>query len=170
MNLVTATPINDTRIGVLVQLGVDADIAALDLEMVKLKLQDADEGVGWTREQCDSAEVEYKRFLHLNRHYPDEPIVPNKIMDTMWHFHILDTRRYVADSDAIFGGYFHHFPHFGMRGDQDKANLVRSFERTKEIYEQAFGERMSRTSGANDCRHDCRGRCWHACSSVDARS
>ena len=40
------------------------------LEMVKMKMQETDEGEGWTIAQCESAEIEYKRFLHLNFLFP----------------------------------------------------------------------------------------------------
>ena len=145
------------------RLGLDHDIAAVDLEMVKMKLRDPDDGAGWTEEQCESAELEYKRFLHLNRKHVGVAIVPNKIMDMMWHFHILDTRRYALDSERLFGGYFHHFPYFGMRGREDEENLRRAFDATQRLYGREFGEPMVRDE-AHACWHDCSGRCSHACS------
>ena len=161
-------PISAERIEFLAAKGVEADIAALDLEMVKLKLADPDEGAGWSTAQCEDAEVEYKRYLTLCRQYPHPrfSIVPNKVMDTMWHYHILDTRAYCRDSERVFGGYFHHFPYFGMRGDEDERNLASAFESTKGFYEKSFGERMDR-SEANKCWHDCQNRCWHACKEED---
>ena len=86
----------------------------------------------------------------------------NKIMDNMWHFHILDTRAYVKDCDAVFGHYLHHYPYFGMRGEQDAANLKNSFELTKVKYEEAFNEPMVRDEQMK-CWHDCENRCWHKC-------
>jgi hypothetical protein len=169
MNLHTPDPITPVRVAQLCAYGIEPDIAAVDLEMVKLKLREPEEGVAWTSEQCESAEVEYKRFLHLNRVHRDSAVVPNKIMDTMWHFHILDTRRYVTDTARLFGGYFHHYPYFGMRGEEDAQNLARAFQQTQERYATAFGEDMSRAD-ANSCWHDCSGRCWHACSNIDAVS
>lgn len=139
-------------------------IAEIDLEMVKMKLQDAEEGKGWTIDQCEDAEIEYKRFLHLNKKYPNKSIVPNTIMDTFWHYHILDTRAYFKDSDKMFGYYFHHFPYFGMRGKEDEQNLTTSFEETKKVYEKEFGEPMLR-EGSSKCWHSCQSRCWHKCSS-----
>ena len=124
-SLVVPDPIRTERIGFLVSRGIDSDIAEIDLEMVKMKMTDPDEGAGWTVEQCDDAEVEYKRFLALCRKfpYPTYSIVPNKIMDMMWHYHILDTRAYCRDCDKVFGRYFHHFPYFGMRGDERRARV-----------------------------------------------
>lgn len=161
-------PITPERISELVTRGIDPNVAALDLSMVKMKLADPEEGKGWSAEQCDDAEVEYKRFLTLNLLYP-RSIVPTTVMDTMWHYHILDTRAYHRDSERIFGGYFHHFPYFGMRGAEDEQNLARSFENTSQLYEKTFGEPIVR-AGHSSCWHDCQSRCWHACSSKDKES
>jgi len=51
------------------------DIIAVDFTMIKLKLQDTEEGKGWTVEKCDETETEYKRFLALKRTYPGKEIV-----------------------------------------------------------------------------------------------
>ncbi|MCB9047403.1 MAG: hypothetical protein H6550_14820 [Chitinophagales bacterium] len=40
-------------------------IENLDLNNVKMKLMDPEEGQGWTESQCNIAEKEYKRFLNL---------------------------------------------------------------------------------------------------------
>lgn len=166
--LTLPSPISKQRIRFLVSKGVDSDIAELDMEMVKMKLAEPDEGADWSVEQCEDAEVEYKRYLTLCRKfpYPEYSIVPNKIMDTMWHYHILDTRAYCRDSDKVFGGYFHHFPYFGMRGEQDERNLCGAFGDTKGYYERTFGEKMDRAD-MQKCWNDCQGRCWHACSNED---
>jgi len=156
-------PITTERISELIhERKTDPTVAAIDLSMVKMKLQDPDEGLGWTVEQCESAEIEYKRYLHLCKVH-GKGIVPNKIQDQMWHYHILDTRAYHKDCEELFGYYMHHFPYFGMRGEEDAKNLENSFYKTKELYEQAFGEPMSRDEQMK-CWHDCQNRCWNACS------
>ena len=158
-------PISDERIAELEARGVDPDVAALDLSMVKMKLQEPDEGKGWTRAECDEAELEYKRYLTLNIRYEDKAIVPTGQIDTIWHYHILDTRAYHRDCEQVFGEYFHHFPYFGMRGEEDAENLDQAFFETAALYEQDFGESMVRNQEvATDCGHDSQGRCWHACS------
>ncbi|MBF2754056.1 MAG: hypothetical protein ISN29_02185 [Gammaproteobacteria bacterium AqS3] len=157
-------PISPERVRFLIDKGIDAAIAGIDLEMVKMKLAEPGEGIGWSPAQCEDAEIEYKRYLTLCVHYPhpDYSIVPNKIMDTMWHYHILDTRAYCRDCDRVFGGYFHHYPYFGLRGDDDERALKAAFEDTKTRYGKLFGEPMCR-GGESDCWHDCEDRCWHAC-------
>ena len=166
--LVKPTPISVERISYLInEKGISPEISAIDLEMIKMKMSLPDEGEGWTKEQCEDAEVEYKRFLHLNKKHFKTAIVPTDVMDTMWHYHILDTRAYHKDSEEVFGGYFHHFPYFGLRGDEDKQNLLSSFEKTKVLYEEAFTEKLLRGKH-RDCWHDCESRCWHACANGDS--
>ena len=45
-HMVFPAPLSQERISWLVTKGVDAQVAALDLEMVKMKLRDKDEGLG----------------------------------------------------------------------------------------------------------------------------
>lgn len=162
--LIYPEPISAERISLLINArGIDPKIAGIDLEMVKMKLRKPEEGENWTPEQCDSAEIEYKRYLHLCMVF-GKGIVPNKIMDKMWHYHILDTRAYHNDCEKVFGHYLHHFPYFGMRGEQDEKDLHNSFLKTKELYLQTFGEEISRDEHT-DCWHDCENRCWHECDS-----
>lgn len=119
------------------------DILAMDFTMVKLKIQDAEEGLGWTAEKCNEAEIAYKRFMGLKRTYPDKDIVPHKMVDVFWHQHILDTQKYAEDCQNIFGYFMHHFPYFGMKDEQDMQNLIDAFEETKELYNRHFNENFA---------------------------
>jgi hypothetical protein len=130
------------------------DIEALDLSMIKRKLQDPEEGMGWTAEACDEVEVEYKRYLALKRAYPDREIVPNQPVDKFWHYHILDTLKYAEDCQAILGYFLHHFPYFGMNGPEDEQALVDAFDDTTALYEAAFGEPYA--TGSARCRTACK--------------
>lgn len=116
------------------------DISEIDFTMIKRKLQDTEEGLGWTVEQCDSAEKDYIEFLALKRAYPEKEIVPTKTMDLFWHQHILDTAKYFEDCQIIFGYFLHHFPYFGMNGEEDAQNLVDAFEETKKLYLYHFNK------------------------------
>ncbi len=62
-------------------------------------------------------------------------------MDEVWHAHILDTRRYAADCDCVFGEFIHHYPYFGL-GDKhgDRRQLVAKYQRTKVRYIALFQE------------------------------
>lgn len=163
--LTSPEPITVERISYLINnKGIDPTIANIDLEMVKMKLRDADEGLGWTVEECDEAEVEYKRYLHLTKKFPDAPLVPHSIMDDMWHQHILDTRAYHKDCDIIFGEYLHHYPYFGLRSEKDQENLISSFEETQTIYETEFSDKMVKGE-ATHCKRACQSYCKRACKS-----
>jgi hypothetical protein len=118
---------------------VIAAIQALDLDPIKLKLMDLEEGQGWSCEYADRMELAYKRFLTLLVTHPEETLAPCKDVDKFWHGHILDTLKYADDCDRVFGRFLHHFPYFGMRGAEDAANLAKAAENTRRLYRQEFG-------------------------------
>ncbi len=164
LTLTTPKPITVERISYLInKKGIDPTIASIDLEMVKMKLRDTDEGLGWTIDQSDEAEVEYKRYLHLTKKFPDTSLVPHSLMDDMWHQHILDTRAYHKDSNIIFGEYLHHYPYFGLRSEQDHQNLIDSFDETQRIYEAEFGDKMLGNESSH-CKRACPSYCKRACN------
>ncbi len=158
--------LSEERVKALIErYGILPEIAAIDLEMVKLKLQHPREGEGWDKERCDKVEIAYKRFLHLCKKY-GKGITPWGDVDTMWHYHILDTIAYHKDCQKAFGKYLHHFPYFGMRGEEDYQNLLKAGERTKQLYEQEFGESLE-TESKDPCWHYCQDECWHYCADED---
>jgi hypothetical protein len=112
----------------------------LDLANVRMKLADADEGAGVSSETIELMEGEYRKFLALHLVHPDADIVPCKIVDEMWHRHILDTAAYREDCEAIFGRFLDHFPYFGMRGERDARDLELAYSDTLNRYRGAFGE------------------------------
>jgi hypothetical protein len=116
-----------------------AGIETLDLEPIKFKLMDSQEGEGWSREYADKVEVDYKRFLALVVKYPGQTIALSKETDKFWHGHILDTIKYAEDCQNVFGYFLHHFPYLGMRGSEDAAAQARAVEATASLYEQEFG-------------------------------
>lgn len=135
------------------------DIESLDFTLLKIKLQDKEEGKGWSKKLCNEAEQQYKRFLALKRLYPGKEIVPNGQIDEFWHRHILDTANYTKDCDIVFGYFLHHYPYFGMNGRQDTQNLNNAFEETKQLYKRHFGEEyigMAKRCTAPKCRTQCK--------------
>ena len=112
----------------------------LDLEPIKAKLMHAESGEGWSRAKADAVEKEYRRFLCLMKLYPDEPTAPLVDVDTFWHYHILDTQKYAADCDTMFGYFLHHYPYIGLRGEGDEQVRLESGDRMKDLYEATFGE------------------------------
>jgi hypothetical protein len=112
----------------------------LDLSNVRMKLADSDEGPGLDPSRIDLMEQEYRKFLSLQLLHPEADIVPCKIVDEMWHRHILDTAAYRDDCQTIFGRFLDHFPYFGMRGEDDAQALHDAYAATLERYRGAFGE------------------------------
>jgi hypothetical protein len=114
--------------------------ALLDLSAIRFKLAHPEDGDAPTGQQLDTMEAEYRKFLALRLAHPDVDIVPCKLVDEMWHRHILDTRAYADDCELIFGGFMHHFPYFGLRGEADAQALAEAYADTIERYRTAFGE------------------------------
>jgi hypothetical protein len=122
----------------------------LDLSNIRMKLADPEEGEGYTCAHLDLMEAEYRKFLAMHLAYPGADIVPCKIVDEMWHQHILDTAAYRADCDAIFGEFLDHFPYFGMRGEDDAQALEDAYVETLERYQRDFGTPPDDTWISND--------------------
>lgn len=102
-------------------------IAALDLEPVRQKLRSK---LGWTDDRIAAAEAEYRDFLTLLARHPGETVVPwSEDLDEMWHYHILDTRKYAADCQAIFGRFINHNPHLAKGTDPHRVASRRTHER-----------------------------------------
>jgi hypothetical protein len=108
----------------------------LDFTMLKRKMIEERD---WTPEFCEEVESLYRGYLALNVRYPDRKICPTGPIDEFWHAHILDTRAYMRDCDAIFGAYLHHFPYFGMRGPDDQLALENAFRESVEMFIVHFG-------------------------------
>lgn len=115
----------------------------LNLEAIIVKALDPEEGYGWALQFGLAVEREYKRYLYLCAIYPGKALVPSVYVDDFWHLHILDTLKYAEDCEILFGEFLHHFPYFGMRGEQDAANLAAAWAETLDLYRSEFGEEPS---------------------------
>jgi hypothetical protein len=121
-----------------------AKFAELNLDPVKIKLMH-ESGEGWSPERTTTVETEYRRFLYLAKAFPQEQNTPSVDVDTFWHYHILDTVKYGADCEQLFGYFLHHFPYGGMGGEADRQALERMATRTAMLYERTFGVRYPGT-------------------------
>jgi len=79
----------------------------------------------------------YKNFLILLKKHHPEFLVPTREIDEFWHNHILYTKRYFRDSQAIFGYYLHHDP---ASPDDNPEMLVKGYLKTKQYYLDEFKE------------------------------
>jgi hypothetical protein len=136
---------------------------ALDLEPITFKLMHPHPGQAvMTLADADQLIAYYRGFLKLCLWYPAESIVPSKEIDEAWHAHILDTAKYAADCDALFGRMAHHFPYFGLRGPDDEAAWRAAYDRTRDLFRWHFGIAIEGDAAAaceddgpegNDCEH-----------------
>ena len=125
-------------------------IAQLDLEPIKTKLMHVASGEGWSRAKVDAMDTEYRRFLYLMHCFPHEETAPTVDVDTFWHYHILDTMKYAADCQQVFGYFLHHHPYLGMGAD-DAGAEQRGAERMRQLYEATFGEHYVSGAAAAYC-------------------
>lgn len=119
-----------------IQTTTPEKIRALDLEPIKFKLI---KEKGWSLQRADTVEQLYKAYLTLFALYPKEEHVPTADIDEMWHSHILDTHKYMADCQDIFGFYLHHYPYLGMLGTEDAAMATAQFEATRRRFMEVAG-------------------------------
>src|SRR5580658_6317536 len=94
-----------------------AEVDLLDLEPVVFKLVRPDpEERGLTLAEADQDIGLYRCFLKLCVLYPGVSVVPTRAIDRVWHAHMLDTAKYRADCQLVFGRFLDHFPYAGLRG------------------------------------------------------
>ncbi len=118
-------------------------VQSIDLNSVKVKLSDK-KGWWWRLwHNVDNIEKEYRQFLYLAVMNPEEVVVPwTQVLDDFWHEHILDTAKYEKDCQTLFGKMFHHNPHLPI----GSLSQVKAFNKTKEMYKEAFGEKAKAKS------------------------
>lgn len=126
----------------------------LDLEPIAYKLMHPDFGA----RRVSLAAVEhdialYRCFLKICVLHPEASIVPSKAIDEVWHAHLLDTAKYRADCDLVFGHFMDHFPYAGLRGAADRAAWREDFARTRLLFKQHFGVEVGAEPAASICRN-----------------
>jgi len=129
-----------------------------DFSLLKAKLLEPDYA-GWTEARVEKAETNYKRYLSVTKALSGYQLIPNGDIDRFWHEHILDTRRYAKDCSDLFGGFLHHYPYFGMRGDDDNKAWLDVSNISEELWKQLFDEPLYNVnfSEAQKCPQSCPG-------------
>jgi hypothetical protein len=143
-------------------------IANLDLGYLGRKLLDDDAFEAkrrngerlWDEERVERALNEYKQFLALMHWNPETVLVPSEDIDEVWHTHVLNTARYQADCETIFGRFQHHFPTFG-ESEEVQEEHMKGRDETLKLFEEAFGKvPQSYTFNAYlDCGRNCGRKC-----------
>lgn len=118
-------------------------VAQLDLRRLSKKLHHENPKL-WTTELLVKTEEAYRRFLALNLLYPTKTLAVNNILDEYWHCHIVDTRKYAEDCTMIFGRILHHYPYFGLPGEDDEGENVPALAITEQLWKEAFGSTLVR--------------------------
>lgn len=112
-------------------------VSAIDLSGLMARLALPATGAGWTDEEALLAEREYRRFLALHLLHPGVPLTPSKLVDQVWHAHILDTRNYERDMRTVLGRFLHHDAHTAGPAPSPEAEAA-AWERTRQLYRAAF--------------------------------
>lgn len=115
------------------------NVPAFDLSYVVEQLSHKFEYKSWSPERFVAAEAEYRRFLTLCKMFPNERLIPGRDVDSIWHRHMLNSRRYMQDCEQYFGYYLHHQPHSRIIEDTRDPNV--DWLNTLRLYEETFGEK-----------------------------
>jgi|ERR1044072_1630419 hypothetical protein len=89
----------------------------------------------WSDEYIDRLIEEYKKFLYLST-VVDFKVTPSFPIDQAWHSHILFTRSYMTFCDTYLGGFFHHGPGDGTKGEDNR--FTNQYEMTLAAYKKHF--------------------------------
>lgn len=97
-----------------------------------------------TKNFCDKHKIlitaleEYHKWLKLLIKYGGPHILsPSKIIDKIWHTHILDTENYVDTCKKLCGKFIHHYPENSFIGQKDERENRRN--NTLMFYREKYG-------------------------------
>lgn len=124
-------------------------VRQLNLGSLAYQLKQSTPSSQWTNEQTLRAITRYLMFLYLVNQYPKLRLAPSTEIDLVWHYHILDTAQYAEDCQFLFGRFIHHYPFFGVQGEEDQQNLQLAYTLTQLLFQQHFG--MTITATVADC-------------------
>eukprot|EP00456_Euglypha_rotunda_P062656 TRINITY_DN527_c0_g1_i12.p1 TRINITY_DN527_c0_g1~~TRINITY_DN527_c0_g1_i12.p1 ORF type:complete len:187 (-),score=27.66 TRINITY_DN527_c0_g1_i12:23-583(-) len=117
--------------------GAHPEIVSLDLSRFVHKLMKASPALFPNASFTEGGITEYKKFLTIIKQEGIDAS-PSRVIDEVWHNHILDTRAYFHDSEVIFGKYLHHKPGFASTVEERK--VFRSqYDLTLDAYAKLFG-------------------------------
>lgn len=141
-------------------LSISNEIEHIRFDLIGWKMRES-KTCSFSDEEVELAIEEYKRFLILKIDNPNVNFAPTDLMDEVWHFHILDTKRYSTNCHNMFGKFLHHAPSYGPYEQPSKEKeLSNSFERMSTLYRERYGHDPITRIGS----------CSSACSGVDSCS
>jgi hypothetical protein len=127
----------------------------IDLRPILFKIQCENESLDGEPIDLEAAELAYRRFLTLHLRYPGRTLVPSALIDLVWHYHILDTKKYWEDCQRIFGYFLHHDPYFGIGSEESRKKNQEAWAETQALWEKEFGEPLIGPAfpcSSKDCR------------------
>lgn len=127
-------------------------VRSLDLGPIAYQLTQSRLGPHWTQAKAVKAIARYLAFLYLAERYSRLQLAPSRDIDTVWHYHILDTSKYAEDCEMLFGRLIHHFPYLGSRDEADKRDLHQAYALTQVLFRKHFGiELVQEEDAVADC-------------------
>jgi hypothetical protein len=92
--------------------------------------------LGWTPLFAFRALAEYRKFVYLGM-VSEVPVTPSKVIDQVWHEHLLFTRGYDQFCQEVLGRPFDHHPELVSMDDQTEV-FQSQYEATLDLYETEF--------------------------------
>jgi hypothetical protein len=126
-----------------------ASLSELHILLANTKLR-LSEKFGWTASFTNDAVNEYYIFLYMHYSYPKVNLVPGKVIDEIWHDHILHTSDYNDFCQIYFGSFFHHAPRDRL------SNRVIDIEPTLELYKVMYDRPAPKVFWLEDEHVKCR--------------
>lgn len=128
---------------------------AWDFKLAVEKLLEL-KGGQWDSSRAQAAVLNYKRYMAVTKALGGVQLVPNGDIDEIWHMHILDTRAYLNDCNELFGEFLHHFPYFGMLGEENRQQWLDVQSQSESLWQELFGEALyGPTLEAQKCPQVC---------------
>jgi hypothetical protein len=98
--------------------------------------------------------AEYKKFLRMMVDSHRAWFTPSKLVDELWHRHILDTVAYCNFCRRVNGAYLHHTPHYGKPHTFHDPGFKATLQAYEDKYERAPPDQIWGTvgeSGGGNC-------------------
>ena len=126
-------------------------VSSIDLSKISAKLQSH---YGVSGDDVEVMSDLYRKWLALHMCYPNAELTPNELLDEYFGTHIFwILRAYSRDCEKLFGFYLHHYPYFGLEGDEQARDA--GFDLTNALFKKHFGAEL--VGVANPCKStDCR--------------
>lgn len=111
----------------------------ISVDLVAAAKRSDDVADEYTHDDLVDAVGQYRKFLALAVKYRDQPLVPTKQIDMIWHLHMLHPRAYYHDCMALFGQILDHEGVSANAQDEQDVQFA-SLNVTSALWKKEFGE------------------------------